>query len=91
MAKVNASLDHAGRDSSPGSKRVSTQQKSLRGLAMIGVLGILLIAAGPFLFGSYLLNVLIQAFFFSIVAVTVDILWGYTGYLTDRSCSARIC
>ena len=39
MAKVNASLDHAGRDSSPGSKRLGTQQKSLRGLAMIGVLG----------------------------------------------------
>ncbi|WP_236867051.1 ABC transporter permease subunit [Burkholderia pseudomallei] len=42
----------------------------------------LLLAVGPFLFGTYLLNVLIQAFFFAIVAVTVEILWGYTGYLT---------
>ncbi|MCT7307133.1 branched-chain amino acid ABC transporter ATP-binding protein/permease [Ralstonia wenshanensis] len=42
----------------------------------------LLLAVGPFVFGTYLLNVLIQAFFFTIVAVTVEILWGYTGYLT---------
>lgn len=45
-------------------------------------LAIALLIAGPFAFGSYLLNVLIQAFFFAIVAVTVDVLWGYTGYLT---------
>ncbi|WP_407639118.1 ABC transporter permease subunit [Caballeronia mineralivorans] len=49
---------------------------------MAGGFGVVLLAAGPFVFGTYLLNVLIQAFFFSIVAVTVDILWGYTGYLT---------
>ena len=49
---------------------------------MAGGLAVILLAAGPLVFGSYLLNVLIQAFFFSIVAVTVDILWGYTGYLT---------
>ncbi|WP_419177989.1 ABC transporter permease subunit [Caballeronia sordidicola] len=53
-----------------------------RGLIMAGGFGVLLLAAGPFVFGTYLLNVLIQAFFFSIVAVTVDILWGYAGYLT---------
>ncbi|WP_433696302.1 ABC transporter permease subunit [Paraburkholderia phenoliruptrix] len=82
MAKVNASLDHAGRDPSAAGEHPGRAQKPLRGLAAIGVLGVLLIAAGPFVFGTYLLNVLIQAFFFSIVAVTVDILWGYTGYLT---------
>src|SRR5258705_1889620 len=53
-----------------------------RGLLVAGGLAVVLLAAGPLVFGSYLLNVLIQAFFFSIVAVTVDILWGYTGYLT---------
>ena len=35
----------------------------------------------PWLFDTYLLNVLIKALFF-IAAVTVDLLWGYTGYLT---------
>ena len=38
--------------------------------------------AGPWLFDTYLLNVLIKALFFAIAAVTVDLLWGYTGYLT---------
>ncbi|MES2946125.1 MAG: branched-chain amino acid ABC transporter substrate-binding protein, partial [Pseudomonadota bacterium] len=44
--------------------------------------GILLVALGPLVFDAYLLNILIKAFFFAIVAVTVDVLWGYTGYLT---------
>ncbi|WP_425551592.1 ABC transporter permease subunit [Achromobacter dolens] len=41
-----------------------------------------LTVAGPWLFDTYLLNVLIKALFFAVAAVTVDILWGYTGYLT---------
>ncbi|MGN6230760.1 MAG: ABC transporter permease subunit [Trinickia sp.] len=56
--------------------------RHMRGLLLVGGPAIALLIAGPFLFGTYLLNVLIQAFFFSIVAVTVDVLWGYTGYLT---------
>lgn len=53
--------------------------RSLLGLALAGIV---LVAAGPLVFDAYLLNILIKAFFFSIVAVTVDVLWGYTGYLT---------
>nr|WP_310732100.1 ATP-binding cassette domain-containing protein [Roseateles sp. YR242] len=41
-----------------------------------------LVLVGPWLLDAYLLNVLIKAFFFAIVAITVDLLWGYTGYLT---------
>ena len=37
---------------------------------------------GPWVFDAYLLNILVKAFFFAIVAITVDVLWGYTGYLT---------
>lgn len=44
--------------------------------------GAVLVAAGPLVFDAYLLNILVKAFFFAIVAVTVDVLWGYTGYLT---------
>jgi branched-chain amino acid transport system permease protein len=52
-----------------------------------GLIGLLLaagivLAAGPWLLDAYLLNILVKAFFFAIVAVTVDVLWGYTGYLT---------
>jgi branched-chain amino acid transport system permease protein len=53
-----------------------------RGLMFFGLVGVALIAFGPWIFGTYLLNILIKAFFFAIVAVTVDVLWGYTGYLT---------
>jgi branched-chain amino acid transport system permease protein len=52
------------------------------GLAALGGLGLLLIVAGPWVFDTYLLNILVKAFFFAIAAITVDILWGYTGYLT---------
>ncbi len=44
--------------------------------------GLLLLALGPWIFDGYLLNILVKAFFFAIVAITVDVLWGYTGYLT---------
>ena len=83
MAKVNASLNHVGGDPARTGRPVRDRRNAQgRGLVVLGGIGVLLMAAGPWLFGSYLLNVLIQAFFFSIVAVAVDILWGYTGYLT---------
>jgi branched-chain amino acid transport system permease protein len=54
----------------------------LRTLA--GVLGALaiLVAAGPFVLDTYLVNSLIRAFHYALVALTVDILWGYAGILT---------
>jgi branched-chain amino acid transport system permease protein len=56
--------------------------RSARGLLVLGIVGILLIAIGPWVFDTYLLNILIKSFFFAIAAITVDVLWGYTGYLT---------
>ncbi|WP_457282621.1 ABC transporter permease subunit [Polaromonas sp. P5_D5] len=44
--------------------------------------GLALVALGPWIFDAYLLNLLIKAYFFAVVAITVDVLWGYTGYLT---------
>ena len=41
-----------------------------------------LLVASPFVLGEYAQQILSQAFFFSVAAVTVDILWGYTGILT---------
>ena len=40
------------------------------------------IAAGPFLFDTYTTNILIRALFLAALAMTVDVLWGYTGILT---------
>lgn len=56
--------------------------RSARGLLGLGMAGILLVAIGPWVFDTYLLNILIKSFFFAIAAITVDVLWGYTGYLT---------
>jgi branched-chain amino acid transport system permease protein len=49
-----------------------------------GVLGALaiLVAAGPFVLDTYPVNTLIRAFHYALVALTVDILWGYAGILT---------
>ena len=53
-----------------------------RGLTVLGGIGLALIVAGPWVFDTYLLNILVKAFFFAIAAITVDVLWGYTGYLS---------
>ena len=52
---------------------------------MIGagfVLLVALLVASPLVLGEYAQQILSQAFFFAIAAVTVDLLWGYTGILT---------
>lgn len=51
-------------------------------LLWLSLVGLALIVVGPWIFDSYLLNILIKTFFFAVVAITVDVLWGYTGYLT---------
>jgi branched-chain amino acid transport system permease protein len=62
------------------SARVGVQR--LRALAaVLGALAIL-VAAGPFVLDTYLVNTLIRAFHYALVALTVDILWGYAGILT---------
>lgn len=38
--------------------------------------------AGPFVLGTFGQQILSQAFFYAIVVVTVDLLWGHTGILT---------
>ena len=53
-----------------------------RDLLWLAIACLALTVAGPWLFDTYLLNVLIKALFFAVAAVTVDILWGYIGYLT---------
>lgn len=43
---------------------------------------IALVLAGPWLLDTYTLNILIRALFVAIVALTVDVLWGFSGTLT---------
>ncbi|HTJ94965.1 MAG TPA: branched-chain amino acid ABC transporter permease, partial [Pararobbsia sp.] len=77
MVDVKSSRDIAALRRAPRSGG-----NGVRGQLIVAGLAVVLLAAGPLVFSTYLLNVLIQAFFFAIVAVTVDVLWGYTGYLT---------
>jgi len=55
---------------------------SLRTLAIVCGIALLLIAVGPYILPTYMVNGLIRAFLYAAVALTVDILWGYTGILT---------
>ncbi len=48
-------------------------------LALLVVGGVVL---APWLLDTYMVNILIRAFFVAIAAVTVDIMWGYCGALT---------
>ncbi len=46
------------------------------------LLAVLAIIAGPWFLDAYIVNILVRAFFVATVALTVDVLWGYSGYLT---------
>ncbi len=61
------------------------RQRRIRRWQAILVVSVLLAAAllaGPLVLGEYAQQILSQAFFFAIAAITVDLLWGYTGVLT---------
>src|ERR1700751_1836288 len=41
-----------------------------------------LVIAGPWVLDTYTLNILVRALFVAITAITVDVLWGFSGTLT---------
>jgi branched-chain amino acid transport system permease protein len=51
-------------------------------LALPWLVAIALIVAGPWILDAYTVNILIRAFLVATVALTVDVLWGHSGYLT---------
>jgi branched-chain amino acid transport system permease protein len=57
-------------------------QADLRTLAILGAVAAAAIAVGPYVLPIYMVNSLVRAFLYAAVALTVDILWGYTGILT---------
>jgi branched-chain amino acid transport system permease protein len=75
--------------SNVGSALRSTVSRSLPGLprslvrvAVPTIVAAGLVVAGPWLLDTYTLNILIRAFFVAIAALTVDVLWGFSGTLT---------
>jgi branched-chain amino acid transport system permease protein len=66
-------------------EEITSSQSPARRWLMIFGTSVLLVAfllASPVVFGEYAQQILSQAFFFAIAAITVDLLWGYTGILT---------
>jgi branched-chain amino acid transport system permease protein len=51
-------------------------------LAVLTLLAAAVVVLAPSLLDTYLVNILIRAFFVAIAAITVDIMWGYCGTLT---------
>ena len=60
--------------------------------AVLGcVLALVAVAVGPYVLPPFMVNSLIRAFLYAAAALTVDLLWGYTGILTfGQSASAGI-
>jgi branched-chain amino acid transport system permease protein len=62
--------------------RARRTRNDLRMLAICAGVALALVVVGPYVLPTYLVNNLIRAFLYASVALTVDILWGYTGILT---------
>lgn len=48
----------------------------------VGIVALVALAAGSVTMPAFLINNLVRAFLYAVVAITVDLLWGYTGILT---------
>jgi branched-chain amino acid transport system permease protein len=55
---------------------------SLFWIAAATALSITAVAVGPYVLDTYTVNILVRSFVYAATALTVDILWGYTGILT---------
>lgn len=51
-------------------------------LAVCALLALVLVVIGPDYLGRFALNVLTRSMIYAMIAITVDLLWGYTGILT---------
>ena len=51
-------------------------------VGIAAALSLFVIGIAPLFLGTYVTNILIRAFFLAALAMTVDVLWGYTGILT---------
>jgi branched-chain amino acid transport system permease protein len=58
------------------------KRRDVRTLGVFVAIAVLLVLVGPYVLPTFLVNNLIRAFLYACVALTVDILWGYTGILT---------
>jgi branched-chain amino acid transport system permease protein len=64
------------------SRRAGAGAPELRRVLALALVGLAVVGAAPFLVDIYTLNILVRSLLYACVALTVDILWGYTGILT---------
>ena len=60
----------------------ANRRSDIRTVLKGGVLALLVLGVAPFFLDIYTVNILIRALFLATLALTVDLLWGYTGILT---------
>jgi len=65
-----------------GGSGVASRHSELRTVALAVAAALVGFAIAPFLLDTYMINILIRALLYAALALTVDILWGYTGVLT---------
>jgi branched-chain amino acid transport system permease protein len=53
-----------------------------RRVVVVTLLALALVGVGPWVLPDYSVNILVRSFLYAAVALTVDVLWGYTGILT---------
>ena len=72
------SFNHAAKGPPSAARRRSDLGLVLKG----GALALLVLGVAPFFLDIYTVNILIRALLLAALALTVDMLWGYTGILT---------
>jgi len=66
----------------PAPAAAARRRSSVRLVLGFSAAALVLVAIGPAILPDFMVNNLIRAFLYAVVALTVDILWGYTGILT---------
>jgi branched-chain amino acid transport system permease protein len=57
-------------------------RRAWRNMLMLAALALVVVMAGPTVLDEYSISILIRSFLYGSIAVTVDILWGFTGVLS---------
>ena len=76
MPELGSAVGSNAQLSSPGLPRALVR------VAIPSLAAAALVVAGPWMLDTYTLNILVRALFVAIAALTVDVLWGYSGTLT---------
>jgi branched-chain amino acid transport system permease protein len=75
-------LDLSSTASSTAATRESRATWIAGRLAIPWLLALALVMTAPYFLDAYTVNILVRAFFVATAAITVDVLWGFSGYLT---------